>query len=97
MVKSRDEILEIIRARVGDDNSDETLSFIEDIADTMNDYESRLADSPDWKTRYEENDKEWRKKYKDRFFNAPVKDEEVIEEEITDETPKKFEDLFKEG
>lgn len=95
MVKSRDEILEIIRTRVGDDNSDETLSFIEDIADTMNDYESRLADSTDWKTRYEENDKEWRKKYKDRFFNAPVKDEEVIEEEITDETPKKFEDLFK--
>ena len=96
MVKSRDEILEIIRTRVGDDNSDETLSFIEDIADTMNDYESRLADSTNWKTRYEENDKEWRKKYKDRFFNEPVKDEEVIEEEITGETPKKFEDLFKE-
>lgn len=96
MIRSRDEILEIVRSRVGDDNSDEALSFIEDITDTMNDYESRLADSTDWKTRYEENDKEWRQKYKDRFFNAPVKDEEVIEEEIIDETPKKFEDLFKE-
>lgn len=94
MVKSRDEILEIIRSRIGDDNSDEALSFIEDITDTMNDYESRLADSTDWKTRYEENDKNWRERYKDRFFNNEIEETEITATEVVDETPTTFEELF---
>ena len=94
MVKSRDEILEIIRSRVGDDNSDEALSFIEDITDTMNDYESRLADSTDWKTRYEENDKNWRERYKERFFSNEIEETEIITTEVVDETPTTFDELF---
>ena len=94
MIKSRDEILEIIRSRVGDDNSDEALSFIEDITDTMNDYESRLADSTDWKTRYEENDKNWRERYKDRFFNNEIEETEITTTEVVDETPTTFDELF---
>lgn len=95
MVKSRDEILEIIRARVGDDNSDETLSFIEDITDTMNDYESRLSDSTDWKTKYEENDKNWRERYKERFFSNEIDETEITSTEIVDDSPTSFEELFK--
>ena len=95
MVKSRDEILEIIRGCIGDDNSDEALSFIEDITDTMNDYESRLADSTDWKTRYEENDKNWRERYKERFFSNEIDETEITATEVVDETPTTFEDLFK--
>ena len=33
------------------------------------------ADGEDWKTKYEENDKEWRKKYQDRFFNGTPDDD----------------------
>lgn len=94
MVKSRDEILEIIRGRIGDDNSDEALSFIEDITDTVNDYESRLADSTDWKTKYEENDKNWRERYKERFFSNEIDETEITTNEVVDETPTTYEELF---
>ena len=95
MIKSREEILEIIRNRIGGDNSDEALSFIEDITDTMNDYESRLADSTDWKNKYEENDKNWRERYKERFFSNEIDETEITATEVVDETPTTFEDLFK--
>ena len=92
-VKSRDEILQLIRARVGDDTSDEAIAIIEDVTDTLDDYEARVADSTDWKARYEQNDAEWRQKYKDRFFNKgseePEPDPEPDEKEILT-----FDDLF---
>lgn len=96
-VKSRDEILELIRARIGDDTSDETIAIIEDVTDTLDDYEKRIADSGDWKARYEQNDADWRHKYKERFF-APREGVEEIEETEEEEKEEKrtFEDLFKE-
>ena len=93
-VKSKAEILELIKARVGDDTSDEALAIIEDVTDTLNDYDARIADSGDWKARYEQNDAEWRKKYKDRFFTPPEEPEMVDEPEEVEEK-RTFEDLFK--
>lgn len=96
MVRSKDEILESYKARLGEDPDDESISFLEDITDTLSDYESKLGDTEDWKTKYEENDKEWRKKYTDRFFSAepegvPDPDPEDPPEK---HTPMSFEDLF---
>lgn len=95
-VRTKDEILELVKARVGDDSSDEVIEFIEDITDTLNDYEERLSDSTDWKAKYEENDAEWREKYKARFFGKEVveNETEVVDEE--DNKPMKYEDLFEE-
>lgn len=92
-VKTKDEILEIIKNRFGDDTSDETISFIEDVSDTFDDYEARMTE--DWKQKYDELDKSWREKYKARFFSKEVEKpvenvEEATEEKLT------YDKLFKE-
>lgn len=93
-VISKEDLLRRISERIGDDNSDETLSLLEDVSDTITDFEER--DSEDWKTKYEENDAKWRKKYRERFENLePVIEnlEPVIEEIIE---VKSYDDLFSE-
>ena len=97
-VKTKDELLEIIRGRIGDDTSDETISFIEDITDTLSDYEEKVtkSDGEDWKTKYEENDKMWREKYRERFFSKKVENEE--DEDFSEDEVKSlsYDDLFEE-
>ena len=96
-VKTKDELLEIIKGRIGDDTSDETISFIEDITDTLSDYEEKAtnSDTEDWKTKYEENDKMWREKYRERFFSKEVEkeDEDFEEDEVKSLS---YDDLFEE-
>jgi hypothetical protein len=91
-VCTTDEILESIKTRVGDSTEDADLEFLEDVADTLSDLKSKSEGQEDWKAKYEENDKQWREKYRDRFFE---KKEEQEEEKEEPETPKTFEDLFK--
>ena len=91
-VRTTDEILESIKTRVGDSTEDADLEFLEDVADTLSDLKSKTEGQEDWKTKYEENDKQWREKYRDRFFEKKEEQEEKKEEP---ETPKTFEDLFK--
>ena len=96
MIKTKDELIEMVTKRIGEDTSDEAIAFLEDVTDTLNNYETITADNTNWKEKYEENDKEWRTKYKERFMNGdPSHDDEIIEEE----TEKKytFDSLFKEG
>ena len=96
-VRTKDELLEIIRGRIGDDTSDETISFIEDITDTLSSYEEKAAksDEEDWKTKFEENDKMWREKYRERFFSKEVEkeDEDFSEDEVKSLS---YDDLFEE-
>ena len=96
-VRTKDELLEIIKGRIGDDSSDETISFLEDITDTLSDYEEKAAksDEEDWKTKYEENDKMWREKYRERFFSKEVEkeDEDFSEDEVKSLS---YDDLFEE-
>ena len=96
-VRTKDELLEIIKERIGDDTSDETISFIEDITDTLSDYEEKAtnSDTEDWKTKYEENDKMWREKYRERFFSKEVEkeDEDFEEDEVKSLS---YDDLFEE-
>jgi hypothetical protein len=89
-VKTVDEIMKKVRERIGEDDSDEAIEFIEDISDT---FES-LSNTEDWKTKFEENDKKWREKYRDRFFTSKEEVEEDEIEEPEEKEKKKFEDLF---
>lgn len=87
-VKTKEELLSAVQ---GLENVDEdaSLSLIEDITDTFDSF----SNAEDWKTKYEENDAAWKKKYRDRFFNSASesKDEEEYEEQKT----YTFEALFK--
>ena len=95
-VKTREEILETIRTRVGDQTDDETISFLEDVTDTLTDLETRAnGDGENWEQRYKDNDAEWRKKYKERFFSSEPDDQKEPKQEEEEEKPKTFEDLFK--
>ena len=96
-IRTIDEIMESVRTHVGDSTDDTALSLIEDINDTMNDLATKAnSDTENWKEKYEENDKMWRTKYRDRFFNS--KDDEEFEEKETEEKEKitKYDELFKE-
>lgn len=75
-IRSRDELLELIRGRIGEDTSDEALAFIEDFSDTLTDYEDRISAAGDWKTKYDELDASWRKKYRDRFYSGTSGEDE---------------------
>ena len=95
-VRTREEILESMRARVGEQTDDETIAFLEDVTDTLTDFETRAnGDGEDWKQRYKDNDAEWRKKYTERFFSGEP--QVATPEQNGDEStkPKTFEDLFK--
>ena len=92
-VISKEDLLKRISERIGDDNSDEALSLLEDVSDTITDFEKR--DSEDWKAKYEENDEKWRKKYRERFENGePVNGEPVGGEPVIE--VKSYDDLFSE-
>ena len=94
MIKSKSEILDAIKTKFNGDTSDETIGLIEDISDTMDDYDSKVADSTDWKKKFEENDAQWRQKYTDRFFNSG--DDDGTPDENKNDKPevKTFDDLF---
>lgn len=89
-VLSFDELIAKIKTKIGEDTSDESIELLEDVTDTFN----ANNDGEDWKTKYEENDKEWRKKYIDRFSGSGGNEQEEGEEEEEEKTT--FEDLFKE-
>lgn len=94
MIRSKDEILGLIKDRLGEDTSDEAISFVEDITDTINNYEE--SNSQNWKQKYEDNDKQWRQKYRDAFFSPKPEVVEDYEEENDKPKVLRFEDLFKE-
>lgn len=89
-VKTKEELLTAIRAKVGEDSGDETLALIEDISDTIDSMNN--DDKENWKQKYEDNDAAWRQKYRDRFFSATGDDddEELEEKALT------YDELFKE-
>ena len=93
-IKTREEIIAEVRSRVGEQTDDETIAFLEDITDTLSDLEIKAkGDGIDWKSKYEENDTEWRKKYTERFYSSdPNSDPEPPKHDT--EKPKTFAELF---
>lgn len=95
-IKSREELLKSLNTLIGDNSSDENLEILEDVTDTLKDYEEKTADQTDWKTMYEQNDADWRKKYKERFLSGETIKEEQEEDVIKDSKTLTFDSLFKE-
>lgn len=95
-IKSREELLKSLNALIGDNSNDESLAILEDVTDTLKDYEEKTADQTDWKTKYEQNDADWRKKYKERFLSGETIKEEQEEDVIKDSKTLTFDSLFKE-
>ena len=101
MVRNKDELVNKIKEFIGENDSDDALALLEDVSDTFADFENKMSDTTDWKSKYEENDKAWRTKYKERF-SAPIKSEDGSDDgsdfHDTDdepEKPKTFDELFK--
>lgn len=95
-VVTKESILESVRTMAGETPDDSAIALMENISDTYGDLENRVNDTEDWKTKYEENDKQWREKYTERFSSGggtpdpdPESDDEPLDE------PSTFEDLFK--
>lgn len=95
-VRTRKEILESLRGRFGDDTTDDDIAILEDITDTFTDFEEKTSDATNWKNKYEENDKAWKKKYSDRFFSkdGDGNDNPGDSGEPEDKPMKTFDDLF---
>lgn len=89
-VLSKEDLIAKLNASFGENLSDDNISLLEDVSDTIDSF----SEMEDWKTKYEENDASWRKRYKERF-EGKENDSPESEPEIEHyESPKKFEDLF---
>lgn len=95
-IKSREDLLKSLNALIGDNSTDENLEILEDVTDTLKDYEEKTADQTDWKTKYEQNDADWRKKYKERFLSGETIKDEQEEDVKKDSDHLTFDSLFKE-
>ena len=90
-IKTKQEVLDGLKKFIpNDDTSDDTLAFLQDVSDTLDagaenvDYQQLLAD----------NDKKWRQKYRDTFYNPPDK----LDQELDPDPELKrrsYADLFK--
>lgn len=100
-IRSREELLTSINERFADDTSDEVLALIEDVTDTLSDYDRRIGDSTDWESKYNQLDSEWRERYKARFFDSgepstESEDINILHPEEVEEEKTEYMDLFKE-
>lgn len=89
MKKTRQQIIDDISEVFGKEPSNEQLAILEDLSDSFPD------ESENWQAKYEQNDKEWRTRYAERFKSGgtpppdPDPDPDPEPEYLT------FEDLFK--
>ncbi len=96
-ILSKQALLDTVNTIIGESTEDNVLEFLENLTDTLDSVES--GNGTDWKQKFEDNDKMWKDKYKNRFFsnnssnggNSEVDEEETNE----DEPPKNFDELFK--
>lgn len=96
-ILSRDELLARLKRYLAEEPTQDDITLLEDIDDTYRDFEERRkADGTDWQAEYEKLDREWRDKYRARFFET--KEIEVDEEDVKDEPERKYtyEELFEE-
>ena len=91
-IRDKESLLKAIRERIGDDVDDGSLGLIEDLSDTIDNYENNRGE--DWRKKYEENDQMWRQRYRDRFFGKIEDDALGFEAKTEESTKTNFEDLF---
>ena len=93
-VLSKDDFLNRIKAKIGEDTSDDNIAFIEDMTDTFNDLEGRANDSGNWKEKYDNLDASWRKKYTERFFSGSPENDPDPQPQPNPTADVTFDDLF---
>ena len=81
-VLNRDEFMNRVNAFVGEDTSDEALSFIGDMSDT---FDELNKGSSEWKTKYDNLDADWRKRYKERFLSGSPEGDDKNDEKVKDD------------
>lgn len=87
-IKTKQEVLDGLKKFIpNDDTSDDTLAFLRDVSDTLD----AGAENVDYKQQLADNDKRWRQKYRDAFYNPPDPEPDP------DPEPKRrtYADLFK--
>lgn len=90
-VKTREELMSSIKNYLGEDTSDEALSLVQDISDTLGDSNAQTV--ADLRQQLKDQDETWRKKYRDTFFSGtPDKDGDDPPEP---NKPRTFAELFK--
>lgn len=89
-IRTQEELMNQFSTIIGEDNtSDEVLSFMTDMKDTLADSSAETIAT----LRQEKNelDKSWRKKYRDAFMG---KTEQIPDEDDEPKKPRRYEDLF---
>lgn len=93
MIRTREELVSSLTAMFGDSATDEQLSLLEDVSDTVD----AGAENLEWKAKYEENDSQWRSRYRDRFLGKENQPDALLDDFSSQETKvKTYEELFKE-
>ena len=97
--KTLEELTNEFNIIVGDNDSEDVLSFLENLTDTVN--AEPPAESEDLRGRVEELEgqlRDLRKRYRDRFYGRTdeKEEEEAVETEQVDGDNIKIKDLFKE-
>lgn len=91
-VRTTQEIIDALKESFGESPDDTQLAMLEDVSDTFADLNEKSGE--DWKTKYEENDKAWRKRYTDRFSGKADPGQDSVVDD-TEPKPLTYESLFK--
>lgn len=89
-VLKKEDFFDRLSKRIGEDTSDEAMHDMEDFTDTYNALASKAeGDAAEWKRKYEESERTWKKRYTSRFFssggNVPFGNDEPEYEESKEE------------
>ena len=84
MVKSKEEIIASLKSIIGEDNSDEAITLLEDVTDTLSvDNSAITAELEEMKQKYTDLDNEWRKRYRDRFYgDVDTSEDDVLRDAL---------------
>ena len=92
-VRTTQEMIDTLKETFGESPDDTQLAMLEDLSDTLTDLNEKC--SYDWKTKYEENDKAWRKRYTERFSGNADLEQDQKNEDTVPPKPLTYESLFK--
>ena len=92
-VRTTQEIIDALKESFGESPDDKQLAMLEDLYDTFTDLNEKCSE--DWKTKYEENDKAWRKRYTDRFSGNADLEQYQTRDDTEKPKPLTYESLFK--
>lgn len=98
MILTKEDFNNIVKTLVGERTDDEALEIVQNLTDTYADMEAKSANAISYEQKLKDLDEEWRKKYRDTFYNNNP-DVDTGDSVDTDGDVKeyKYENLFKEG